>query len=106
MRPKVERVVSNCVSCILAERKQGKQEGFLKPIEKGDVPLYTLHIDHLGPLTTTTKKYRHIFIAIDAFTKFVWLYETKSTDSAEVIDKLQKQSAIIGNPKGSFPIEV
>ena len=24
MRPKIERVITNCINCILAERKQGK----------------------------------------------------------------------------------
>lgn len=99
MRSKVEKVVRNCVQCILAERKVGKQEGFLHCIEKGTLPLDTYHLDHLGPITATKKKYRHIFVIVDAFTKFVWLYPTRSTDTAEVLDKLKKQAAIFGNPR-------
>lgn len=70
LRQRVERVVRNCISCILAERKQGKQECFLQPIEKGNVPLDTLHIDHLGPLPSTKKSYGHILVIVDAFSKF------------------------------------
>jgi hypothetical protein len=33
--------------------------------------LHTLHIDHVGPMTQTSKQYNHILTIIDAFTKFV-----------------------------------
>lgn len=98
MRPKIERIIMNCINCILAERKHGKQEGFLNTIDKGDIPLHTYHVDHLGPMPSTKKSYRHIFVVTDAFSKFVWLYATKSTDTAEVINHLRKQSVFFGNP--------
>lgn len=91
------RVVRNCVDCILAERKQGRQEEYLNPINKGEVPLDTFHIDHLGPLATK-KSYRHIFIVIDSFTKFTWLYATKSTTTAEVLDS-NFWTVTFGNPR-------
>lgn len=99
LRPKVEKVVRNCIACILAERQKGKQQCLLNPIEKGGVPLDTFHIDHLGPLPSTKKRYAHIFVVVDAFSKFVWLYATRSTTAAEVIDHLQKQAIIFGNPR-------
>lgn len=95
---KVERIIANCVKCILVNKKAGKQEGFLHPIEKDSIPLYTYHVDHLGPLETTNKNYNHIFAVIDSFTKFVWLYPVKSTTSKEVISKLELQKSIFGNP--------
>jgi len=99
LRTKVERVVRNCVDCILAEKKQGRQEGYLNPIDKGEIPLDTYHIDHLGPLTTTKKSYRHILVVVDGFSKFTWLYATKSTTTAEVLVRLEKQAATFGNPR-------
>lgn len=36
---------------------------------------------------------------VDAFAKFVWLYATRSMTSAEVIDRLRKQSSIFVNPR-------
>lgn len=98
MSSKVERVIQNCLTCILATRKMGKQEGLLHPIDK-EAPLDTYHIDHLGPMPTTQKKYQHIFAVVDAFTKFTWLYPTKSTGVAEVLNHLTKQSAVFGNPR-------
>jgi len=61
--------------------------------------LDTYHVDHVGPLPSTKKHYKHIFVVIDAFSKFVWLYATKTTSTDEVIDKLTKQSVIFGNPR-------
>ncbi|GFV83813.1 hypothetical protein TNCV_2555991 [Trichonephila clavipes] len=54
--------------------------------------------NHLGPLATTSKKYKHVFAVIDAFSKFTWLYPTRSTDAAEVINRLENQRHVFGNP--------
>lgn len=59
---------------------------------------YIPHIDYLGPLESTNKMYNHIFAVIDSFTKFCWLYPTKTTSSKDAISRLQMQSAIFGNP--------
>lgn len=99
LRSKVENVLRNCIPCILAERKHGKAECFLSPINKGDAPLDTLHIDYLGPSQSTKKSYVHIFIVVDAFSKFMWLYATKSTSAAEAIERLRRQSCTFGNPR-------
>ena len=95
----VETVVKNCIECILVNKKRGKGEGLLNPIPKEDMPLSTYHIDFLGPLPTTNKKYNHIFSVIDAFSKFVWLYPVKSTTTQDALQKLQQQQAIFGNPR-------
>lgn len=87
------------MSCILAEKKQGKQVGFLYSIEKGSIPLDTYYVYYMGPLSTTQKKYQHLLAVIDAFTKFIWLYPTKTTGTNEVIGHLQRQAAIFGNPR-------
>lgn len=98
VKEKIDRFIKNCVPCILINRKTGKQDGLLHPIEKEAIPLHTYHVDHLGPLTSTNKNYKFIFAIIDSFTKFVWLYPTKSTDAAEVIAKLENQKHVFGNP--------
>lgn len=41
MRNVVERIVRNCVNCILADKKTGRLEGYLNPIFKRHVPLAT-----------------------------------------------------------------
>lgn len=67
-------------------------------MEKGSVPLDTYYVDHLGPLANTGKMYNHLLVVVDAFSKFVWLYPTKSTGARKVVDKLKKQALIFGNP--------
>ena len=87
---KVNKIISNCVSCLVSNRKEGRKEGYLNTIEKTDLPLHTYHVDHLGPLESTSKQYNHIFAVIDAFSKFVWLYPTRSTTAREVIERLER----------------
>lgn len=80
----VKRHIANCVKCILHNKKLGRQEGFLSPIDKGDAPLHTLHLDHLGPMDATSKQYRYILTMVDGFSKFVWHYPTRTTNTEEV----------------------
>lgn len=87
---KVGQFISNCIKCIIYNKKLGKKEGFLNCIEKGDLPLNTLHVDHLGPMDSTSKHYKYIFAMVDGFSKFVWLYPTKSTGAEEVIRRLNE----------------
>ncbi|GBM43078.1 Pro-Pol polyprotein [Araneus ventricosus] len=98
LRQKVEKIISNCVYCILINQKRGKKEGLLRLLQKQDTSLHTYHIDHLGPLESTNKNYKYVLAIIDAFNKFVWIYPTKSTTSAEVITKLEIQKAVFGSP--------
>ncbi|GFY24540.1 transposon Tf2-11 polyprotein [Trichonephila clavipes] len=99
LQSKIEKYISNCVTCILKNKKSGKQEGFLHPLVKDDIPLNTYHIDHLGPLATSSKNYKFILAVIDSFTKFVWLYPFKTTSTSEVIKKLDIQKTTFGNPR-------
>ncbi|CAK1579255.1 unnamed protein product [Parnassius mnemosyne] len=95
---KLQDFMTTCIPCLLATRKSGKQEGFLHPIEKESMPLHTLHIDHIGPLMETKKQYNYILTMVDAFTKFTWIFPTKSTTSKETLDKLKIFQQHFGNP--------
>lgn len=95
---KIQTCIRNCIPCILGSKKEGKKEGLMHPIPKMEGPLNTYHIDHLGPMPSTSKLYRHIFVVIDSFSKFCWLYCTKSTTSQEVIKCLEQQQKVFGNP--------
>ncbi|UYV80704.1 hypothetical protein LAZ67_19001449, partial [Cordylochernes scorpioides] len=99
LKSKIKKYIQNCIPCILSNRKHGKQEGMLHPISKGDTPLDTYHIDHLGPLASTRKDYNYLLVITDGFTKFTWIYPTKTTRTSEVIQKLESQQQIFGNPR-------
>lgn len=98
LKEKIQTVIGNCIPCILGNRKEGKKEGFLHPISKQEGPLHTYHIDHLGPIPSTNKNYKYILAVIDDFSKFAWLYPTKSTTSKETVSCLLKQQKTFGNP--------
>jgi len=86
------------MKCIIYNKKLGKKEGFLHQIDKGSEPLHTIHVDHLGPMDATSKHYKNIYAMVDSFSKFVWMYPTKTTGADEVLKKLQEWSDIFGNP--------
>ncbi|XP_076660118.1 uncharacterized protein LOC143363405 [Halictus rubicundus] len=96
---KLKNFISCCIPCIISDKKAGKKEGELMPLPKGDKPLNTYHVDHVGPMSATTKAYRYIFVVIDSFSKFIWLYPTKSVNAKEVINKLSGQQKVFGNPE-------
>ncbi|GFV34062.1 hypothetical protein TNCV_4746301 [Trichonephila clavipes] len=52
----------------------------------------------LSPLATTSKKYKHVFEVIDAFSNFTWLYPTRYTDAEEAINRLENQRHVFGSP--------
>lgn len=76
----------------------GKQEDYLHCIDKGDKPLTTLHVDHLRSLDATSKKYKYILAVEDGFSKFTWLYPTKSTDAAEEIKHMRSCVTVFQKP--------
>lgn len=66
----VKTYISNCLKCIIFSPKNGKDEGLLNLIDKGDKPFQTIHVDHYGPLNQTFARFRHILVVVDAFSKF------------------------------------
>ncbi|GFS54394.1 transposon Tf2-11 polyprotein [Trichonephila clavipes] len=94
----VKKAILNCVPCILANKKTGKKEGFLNPISKESIPLSMYHVDFIGPLPSTNRSYQHIFTAVDAFTKFTWLYPVKTVSAESALEKLKQQQKTFGNP--------
>lgn len=89
MKGKIKNYISNCLKCIYYSATSGKVEGELHCIPKGDKPFQVLHIDHLGPLTSSYAKKKHVLVVIEAFTKFTKLYAVSSTKTSEVILSLK-----------------
>lgn len=88
IRNKVDEYIRNCLKCVQFAPNSGKIEGDLHSIPKGKLPFHTLHIDHLGPLSTSKSKHKHIFVVVDGFSKFVKLYAVRTTSSKETINCL------------------
>jgi len=88
IKEKCEEHVRQCLKCISFEPMSGKREGYLHPIPKGSAPFNTLHIDHFGPVDHRVAAKKFVFLIIDAFTKFVRLYSTKTTNAKEAMTYL------------------
>lgn len=99
MRQEVADHIKKCVTCVVYNPPLRKYDGFLHLPDKGKVPWHTVHIDHLGPLETTKGKNAHIFAVIDAFTKFIKLYPTKTTNANEVLKALKRYKYDYSTPK-------
>ncbi|KAJ8911033.1 hypothetical protein NQ315_017399 [Exocentrus adspersus] len=99
MRNYVRNYIRSCLGCMYNKTSSGKPPGELHPIEKGKVPMDTLHIDHLGPFVTSVKKNAYLIIAVDAFTKFVFMEAVPNTKAGHVIKFLDKVIETFGVPR-------
>lgn len=50
-------------------------------------------------MPSTNKEYNHILTIVDGFTKFSWLFPTKTTKADETLKKLQIITTIFGNAR-------
>lgn len=90
MKQKVQDYIKSCLKSVAFTPDFGKLQGFLHSIPKGDVPFFTLHIDHLIPaFRSSSVMKRYICLVFNAFTKHVKLYVTKTTNASEVIKNLK-----------------
>lgn len=79
-------------------RSPHSREGEIQIVSSPKTPLETLHVDHFGPLQETADGFKHIFVIVDAFTRFTWLFPVKSTSTKEVCLWLERLFAICGTP--------
>lgn len=56
----------------ISEKIQAK----LHPIQKVNIPWYTIHVDITGKLSGKSDQKEYIIVQVDAFTKYVYLYHT------------------------------
>lgn len=96
---KIKEHIANCLKCVAYSPPSGKVEGKLHAIPKGNIPLDILHIDHLGPIDKECMVKKYVFLVVDAFSKFVRLYATKTTASKETIKALQDYFVSYSKPR-------
>jgi hypothetical protein len=99
LRHIVEAVVSKCYDCRLSAKMRESQTELLNTIKKENAPFDTYHVDLLGPLRSTKKLQEHVFMVVDDFSSFVWLYSLTWKDASDAVKHLKKQSVNYGNPR-------
>ena len=85
----VRNYINSCLGCLYNKVPSGKIPGRLNPIPKENIPLDTLHIDHLGPFVMSVKKNSYLIVVVDGFTKFVFVKAVPNTKTAPVIKFLR-----------------
>ena len=84
----------------------GKQAGYLHPINKGNEPMNTLHLDHLGPFVKTRKRNSYLIVGVDVFTKFTFMKPVQSAKVGPVLKFLNEIFEWVGYPEESFATKV
>ncbi|GBO16206.1 hypothetical protein AVEN_14345-1 [Araneus ventricosus] len=74
-----------CFECLVNKVPSGKRQGFLHPISTGLRPFAIVHLDHLGPFVTSSKRNKELLVMIDNMTRFVRLYPVGDTLSKNVL---------------------
>lgn len=99
LRKYVQDYLRACLNCLYVKPKRGESCGAIHPIPKPQLPMDTIHMDHLGPFLQTTRKNTHLLVIVDAFTKYVWLWPCKSTTTKGVINFVEQLASIFGFPR-------
>lgn len=55
-------------------------------------------MDHIGPLSQTKKNYKHVLVMVDAFTKYVWIFPSKTPGAKETLKKMAIFEQHFGSP--------
>ena len=62
-------------------------------------PFEVLHLDHIEPLTKDAHGTEYILVIIDAFSRWVELFPTKSTTAAETASMILNHVGRFGSPE-------
>ena len=95
----VRYFVDHCVICKTMKGPSGAVQSQLHPIDKIAEPFHTLHIDISGKLSGNASQKEYVFVAIDAYTKFVILNHAKSKTQDNALKHLQEIVFLFGAPK-------
>lgn len=95
----VETYVRTCEVCQMFKRQHGLPYGYLHSIPVSTV-FENLHLDMIGPVTSTINGNKYIITATDAFSKWAFASPCKNITTQEVINFIEKSIiAIHGQPK-------
>lgn len=99
MRKYVKRFIDCCLPCAYNKVPSGKKSGLLNIIEKIATPMDTLHIDHLGPFVMSSKRNSYLIVAVDGYTKFVFMKPVRNAKIGPVINFMTEIFNIFGSSR-------
>lgn len=98
MRQFVKKYIDSCLTCLTRKRQPRRVFNEIHSIPKIDIPFHTIHVDLLGPLPKTEEGFTHVFIAVDAYSKYTFLYAVKSLKTEDLADCVQDIVFLVGTP--------
>jgi len=100
MRKKIRDYIDNCIICLYANSSTNRFEGESQIDNTPPVmPFEIIHINHFGPLQETKNGFKYILVSlVDAFTRYTWLFATKTTSSREICRNLKFLFNIFSTP--------
>lgn len=99
MRRYVRWHIAPYISCFYNKESAGKKPGLLHLVDKVPELIHTIHIDHLGPFVRSTAKSAYLIMAVDAFTKFLFMKAIANTKALLVERLLNEIPENFGYPK-------
>lgn len=93
----VRKHIKTCHDCQSRKRPTGRPSGLLVPIWSGG-PWQCVNADHLGPLSTSARGFRHVLVIVDHYTGFAITIPVMSTGAKETAWELLKVFCMIGFP--------
>lgn len=99
MHHDVECYVKSCTSCQRFKDPKGMPPGYLHNIPVSQL-FENVHIDIVGPLTTTYRGNKHVITATDAFSKWAYAKAYQNVTTADVIEFVEDNIlSVHGNPQ-------
>ena len=86
----IETYVRSCEACQSSKRDVHGKKAPLKPMPVEDV-FSRLHMDILGPLTTSKEGYKYTLLIVDSFSKWPEAFPLKTQEATEIANVLYKE---------------
>lgn len=99
MRRYIRKHINGCFECLMMKYPGGKKPGMLHPPRMPERPMVKIHLDHLGPFPKSSTGKMFILVVVDAFSRFIKLFPTRTTSSEETVKKTQQFISLFGAPK-------
>ncbi|XP_033218491.1 uncharacterized protein LOC117173952 [Belonocnema kinseyi] len=99
LRKRVKEYVGACLMCLAYSVRSGKNEEELHLWDRAKRSFEASFVDHYEALRNATLDYKHVFLIIDGYTKFVVFYPVEKNSTKETIGKLEKYIRYYGKSR-------
>ena len=93
-------LTADCLTCHNNKPKQKhRNEVPLEEWHNETVPFRTIHLDHKGPIHTTSASNVHFLLIVDAFSRFLMVYPVRNTTTLAANTAFEKWIVFFGIPQ-------